>query len=189
MIEIEKKFVYDEYKIKNLVKDAVFLKDVRILNVYFDDEDNSLFKSDIWLRTRDGNYELKLPLGDNTGEVKSYKELDDLDKIKDALPKSLDSYKPFLKIETFRTKYKLGEVNIDLDKAIVNGETYFVGEIEIMSSSNDKKSHKVLDDLMKEYNLEPLKLGKLTLYLKDYNNELFNELIESGVISKEFLRS
>lgn len=186
MIEIEKKFSYDKDKLDLLVKDCVFLKKVRIVDVYLDDSVNYLFNNDLWLRKRDGLFELKIPLDDNRGEVKSYREISDLDEIKLFLGDRFYDCFNFLTVETIRSKYVLGDVNVDIDDVLINGEKYFVGELEIVCDKYDSLVEKKLDLVMERYGLSSMKLGKLTLYLKDFMPDLFFSMIENKVISEDF---
>jgi len=76
MIEIEKKFLLSTKDEKRLIKDAEFISKKEFVDIYYDDKFFSLTKSDIWLRSRDNDFELKLPLnnkGNRTAD--KYKEI------------------------------------------------------------------------------------------------------------------
>ena len=61
MIEVEKKFILTTEQEKSLIEGADFLGEKKFTDIYYDDEDFSLTKKDLWLRNREGRFELKIP--------------------------------------------------------------------------------------------------------------------------------
>src|SRR2546421_324668 len=141
MIEVEKKFILTPEQEKSLIEGAEFLGEKQFTDIYYDDTGFSLTIKDVWLRERDGKYELKLPMNESLEKRVSdqYRELDvDSDilayfeardiSVKDFLVEK--GYIPFCKITTTRKKYKQEDFVIDLD---VMDFGYTLAEIEFMT--------------------------------------------------------
>lgn len=82
MIEIEKKFALTKSQLKKIEKMAEFVSKKSFTDIYFDDENYSLTKKDWWLRRRDNNLELKIPIGSST-ERKALNVYDEITEIGD----------------------------------------------------------------------------------------------------------
>jgi len=143
MIEIEKKFVLTPAQEKYLKKGAKFLGENVFTDTYFDKSDYELTKNDIWLRTRDKQVELKMPIeaGDETGKASCnrYEEFILENEVRQMLnlPKGNEllidlktaDYKPFASITTRREKFKKNQFNIDIDTCDFG---YSIVEIELI---------------------------------------------------------
>jgi adenylate cyclase class IV len=144
MIEIEKKFKLTSDDIQRLTADGTLLGEKQITDTYYDNALFVLGRGDMWLRERNGRFELKMPLGGRTnGSVQTYDELEDDESIRKALNLPFDQplvdtltaagYNPFCICKTTRTKYKIGEFGLDVDVADFGDFTYELAEIELMA--------------------------------------------------------
>ena len=144
MIEIEKKFSVNQDGLARLIAGAHLLGEKKFTDVYYDTADYALTKKDIWLRSREGRFELKFPVaGANEGrDMTAYDEIEDDAGIAaklgisgggqlGALLQAL-GYLPFATITTTRMKYEKEGFHIDIDKTDFE---YALLEIELMISS------------------------------------------------------
>ena len=199
MIEVEKKFILNEHDKERLTKDAEFLNERVFTDIYYDTEIFSLTANDKWLRSREGRFELKLPLHEGIDRLADqYDELEDQRKIRgvlnlppngnlaDDLAKA--GYSPFGTGKTTRRKYKKGPFIIDLDVVDFQDFTYELGEIELMV--NEKTEiEKAIEKIMafaKTQNLTiaPVR-GKIMEYLKRARPGHYQALVRAGVV-KDF---
>lgn len=199
MIEVEKKFILNKQDKERLTKDAEFLNKRTFTDIYYDTEDFSLTAQDKWLRSREGRFELKLPLHDGAGRLADqYDELEDEQKIKGALNLPLNGnlaedltkagYFPFCTCKTSRRKYKKEPFIIDLDIVDFQDFTYNIGEIELLvgdKSEIDGAIEKIMD-FAKSQNLTiaPVR-GKVIEYLKRTKPNHYHTLVRSGIV-KDF---
>ncbi len=143
MIEIEKNFDLKPGDKERLIKDAEFLGSKSFTDVYYDNATYDLTAKDFWLRTRDGRFELKVPLntkGISRETTDQYRELETDEEIaselrliiKDNLAKALAEagYKPFATITTKREEYRKGDFKLDFDA--VDELNYTTFEAELM---------------------------------------------------------
>src|SRR3990167_7926273 len=105
MIEVEKKFSLSEAEKRRLTEGAEFLGERIMRDVYYDSPDWSLTTKDIWLRERNGAWELKLPRHAQSASKRyadQYKELETEEEIRRALDlPSTDTLKTVLKEKGF----------------------------------------------------------------------------------------
>lgn len=196
MIEVEKKFILSKQDKERLVKDSQFLNERVFTDIYYDTEFFSLTSKDKWLRSRDGKFELKLPLHNGTDRLTDqYEELEDEHKIRETLnlysnEKFADTlvkagYLPFCTCKTTRRKYKKESFIIDLDVVDFQDFTYNIGEIELMV--NDKSEiENAIEKIMvftKEQNLAiaPVR-GKVIEYLRKMKPKHYQALVQAGVV-------
>ena len=199
MIEVEKKFILNDQDKERLTKDAQFLNERIFTDIYYDTEFFSLTSKDKWLRSREGRFELKLPLDDGADRLADqYDELEDEQKIREALNLSSNGnladdlakagYSPFCTCKTTRIKYRKEPFIIDLDIVDFQDFTYNIGEIELMV--NDKSEiGGAIEKIMtfaKEQNLTiaPVR-GKVIEYLKRAKQNHYQALIQAKVV-KDF---
>ena len=197
MIEIEKKFILTKEQEENLIKDSEFLGEKKFTDTYYDDSNYSLTTKDIWLRSRDGKFELKIPMNvsteervsdqyreiENENEIKEYFKFDNSKSILELLNKK--EYKPFCVITTMRRKYKKEEFIIDLD---IMDFGHRLAEIEFMTK-NESKIQEATNAIIKfaeKYNITSDNAtsvrGKVVEYLRRNNPKHFQALIEAEVI-------
>jgi predicted adenylyl cyclase CyaB len=200
MIEVEKKFILNDDDIDRLTTGAEFLKEKTFTDIYYDTTTYALTTKDVWLRSRDGRFELKIPLHhkDLDRLADQYEELEEKGKIRAVLglPKkgtfsenlSEGGYSPFCELTTTRRKFKKDEFNIDLDTVHSADFSYNIGEVELMVDDVTEMSG-AIDKIMafaKEKNLTiaPVR-GKVLEYLKLKNPKHYQALVKAGVI-KDF---
>jgi len=172
--EIERKFLYEEEKIALLIENAAFVSEKKLEDIYFDDDEHSLWLSDTYLRKRNGKLELKVGVQDNSGSTTVYKEYVDED-VKAMLTKPLSEYMPRITVHKKRKSYTLAAVQIDLDETDINGRKYFIGEIECVLE-NHEDARVLIDNIFSTYNLTPSSLGALYQYIKETDPDLFEAL-------------
>ena len=199
MIEVEKKLKLEPGQEEKLLAGAEFLQEVRMEDVYYDTPELSLATKDWWLRSRNGRWELKIPLHtENMGTrmVDRYREMDDDDEIRQALgiEKTHDlardlataGYEIFVPLVTTRKKYKRDNFSIDLD---VMDFGYTLAEVEVMVPTEDKMEsamHTILDFAQGlGISVTPVQ-GKVTEYLRRKKPEQYQRLVDAGVISSTF---
>lgn len=154
-IEVERKFALDENTlecIQNL--GGQLTKEDFFTDVYFDDSNYSLTRSDYWLRKRNGIWQLKSKSCEDSDNIpgsnlsSKYQETEDTELILNFVSRilgcedcpSLESltteYKcePFAEFSTRRKKFKMADgVGIDLDETDYG---HRIGEIEVMVEDN-----------------------------------------------------
>jgi thiamine-triphosphatase len=197
MIEVEKKFIATQKQIENLIKDAEFLNERVFTDTYYDTADFVLTTKDIWLRSREGNFELKIPLSlDLHKNFNQYEEIEEEEKIREKLNLSSDgifvdvlqknNFSPFCVCQTTRKKYKKDQFIIDLDVVDYQDYQYNIGEIELMVENENEVAEaveKIMNFAQKE-NLEIMPVrGKVIEYLKRTKPEHYQKLVEAGVVA------
>ena len=199
MIEVEKKFILNEQDKERLIKNAQFLNERAFTDIYYDTEIFSLTANDKWLRSRDGRFELKLPLHKGANRLADqYDELEDEQKIREALNLSSNGnfaddlakagYSPFCTCKTTRRKYKKEPFIIDLDVVDFQDFTYNIGEIELMVNEKSEIEGAIekIINFAKAQNLTiaPVR-GKVIEYLKRIKLNHYQALVQAGVV-KDF---
>jgi len=209
MIEVERKFTVGGDDEKRLLEGADFLLEKTLMDVYYDTPDYALSTKDMWLRTRDGRWELKVPLMERTGvrrAMDQYDELEDEVKIRAAIgfPEGGNmgedlrarGYAPFCAIETVRRKYRKGEFTIDMDTAKIWGDipgssgrepelVYAIGEIELMVNAKEEiaDAYEKILAFADAHHLAPAPTrGKGVEYLKRKKPEHYQALVRAGVV-------
>ena len=187
MIEIEKKFIPEEGDIERITKDAEFISKKINDDTYYD-KNFSLTKKDIYIRKRNGAFEMKVGIRREglEGIISTYEEVDDEDKIREKIgitkkgnleeDLKVNGYSPFGAWKTSRKKYKKGEFTIDIDSVDYG---YEVIEIELLVKdplNMDKATNKILD-FAKESNLtKNAKTGKVSQFLKRNYPDEYKEI-------------
>ena len=199
MIEVEKKFILNEQDKERLTKEAQFLNERVFTDTYYDTEIFSLTTNDKWLRSREGRFELKLPLHKGVDRLADqYNELEDEQKIRKALNLPSNGnladdlakagYFPFCACKTTRRKYKKEQFIIDID--IVNFQDFIYNIVEIELMVNEKSEiEKAIEKIMyfaKSQNLTiaPVR-GKVIEYLKRTKLDHYQALVLAKVV-KDF---
>jgi adenylate cyclase class IV len=195
MIEVESKFTISAEKLAELLKQAEKISEQKIFDQYFDCGLFSLMRKDIWLRRRQGIWEIKIPPNRESrqSEVKSYLESQDLDLIEKTVMTcsglSLSQVKCYAEINKFRQKYRLEEFTLDLDLADYGSSQYQVNEIELMAK-NELERQDALRKIRVFAEEKGLILGKVRGTLMEFlyreKADLYEELslIRQGVMEK-----
>ena len=187
MIEVEKKFTYDEKAVQRLIAGAEFISEKVITDAYYDTDDLSMMKDDVYLRRRGGDYELKVPTKTSRiGDVfDRYEEIEGIDNVKRWLKIEGDDFetalenrkiKPFAEYITTRKKYKKGGFIIDIDRTDFE---FGVIEIELMVEDDGvaQEAENKIKKFAEEHGLEIAYLeGKLLEYVKRNNPEGYGEV-------------
>lgn len=196
MIEIEKKFIINNEIKDRLVSDAEFIYRKIFTDTYYDNDSFSLTTKDIWLRSREGKFELKLPMSiRDKMAINQYKEIEDEESIKqllkldheDILSNVLQAngYAPFCSLTTVREKYKKGNFLIDIDTVSAENFSYSIAEIELMieEQSEMELALNQMGEFMTKNNISenPVR-GKVIEYIRQNNSHHFNALLSVGVI-------
>ncbi len=179
MIEVEKKYQPTEEHLAALLQDCVFVKEVNLHDFYYDYPDYRLWKNEIFLRKRNGGYELKIQVK-KTG---AYEEIEDEEGIKNYFkttqPISEFIKQNFIEAVNFRTKrrkYRKDEFNIDVDEldfgySCIEIEAIVADESQIAAVNENIKK------LAEQYNFfsrkAPPKRGE---YFRLMKPELYKEL-------------
>ncbi len=192
MFEIEKNFDVDKEKIEKLLKEAESLGAKVFTDVYYDNTSYDLTKKDIWLRTREGKFEMKLPIG-KVGSGDRYDEVEDESKIKEFLKISgsgnlkdllhKNNYFPFCVCKTTRQKYKKEGFSIDIDFAeFDDGFTFEAMEIELMidDESRAEETAQEIINFAAPYGLKEVNKGKVSSYLQNKRPDHYKVLADLG---------
>ena len=196
MIEVEKKFVITPEQEALLIEGATFIGEKKFTDTYYDHLDHRMTISDLWLRKRDDNFELKVPLNKQGVERISdqYHELETEKEVAAFLKLSIetnfeDSLKqntilPFCTITTTRKKYKKGGFGIDIDEMDFG---YHICEIELMV--NDVAEIPMAEEKILAFaqkcSLPTVRVrGKVLEYLR-LNNLAHMEAIEANLGTSE----
>ena len=200
MIEIEKKFILTDAQRKKMLENAEFLGEKTFTDVYYDTPEYTLTKNDIWLRTRNGKFELKLPLQKNGyGLTNQYHEIEGEEKIRQifgivprgSFLEDIQSfgYASFGKFKTTRREYKKEKFTIDLDEVDYGDFKYSVAEIELLIE-NEKEIKKANNEILAFADLMGLSSpaggknlrGKMSKYLFRHKPKHYKALVDAGVV-------
>ena len=192
MIEIEKKFIPEEGDIERITEGAEFISETVNDDTYYD-KDFSLTKRDIYVRRRNGAFEMKVGIRRRglEGIISTYEEVDNENTIREKLgitkkgnlEEDLETsdYSPFGAWKTTRRKYKRGEFTIDIDSVDYGrgAEIYEVIEIELLVKSlddMDKATNKILNFAKESGLTKSAKIGKVSVSLRQDYPEEYKEI-------------
>lgn len=191
MIEVEKKFALKDGELQRLTAGANLISEKTFTDIYYDNNDYSLTKNNIWLRSRAGNFELKFPVFSLTKnkKVDYYEEITDEKSIADKLNiryetnliKSLNisEHQQFATIQSHRKKYQKEGFTIDIDEMDFG---YNLAEIELLVESQEETSiaeQRIINfALSHSLSITPVR-GKVIEYIRRNNNNHF-KILESS---------
>ncbi len=180
-IEVEQNFQPTEEQMSKLLDGAEFLGDKIINDKYFDLPDYSLHKNGVYLRNRNGDFELKIKK--NIGDMKVKEEIENIDEIKKYFNtnKNLEDFTRedmviFYEYVNNRKKYKKEDFTIDIDNLDFG---YKMVEIELLVSdeSKIKEATEKIRNFVSSYGISFDKVQtKREAYLKKFKPEVFGEL-------------
>ncbi len=196
MFEVEKKYVVTEKQKKRLIKGAEFLGEKIIVDEYFDTEDYNLTLNDMWLRCRNGTFEINLPMDKNgKGFANRYQEVEGEDKIRQIFAINPEKsfredirsfgYETFLRCSTERREYKKGKFKIIFDEADFGDFKFSISEIELMvenAGEIQKASEEIFEFSRKQGLVNKNNQGKIIEYLRAKKPKHFKALVERGVV-------
>lgn len=193
MIEVEKKFTLTNEQEERLLEGTVLFKNITNVDVFYDTQNYHYTLQDMWLRTRNGTYELKIGQGKNrTSNGTVYEEIEDENLIRKKLQLLPDlsmnealiqaGILPFATIHKARKSYKREDFRIDID---VCDFGYELAEIELLveNSSNVQEALDRITTLADHIGLDASpQRGKLIEYLYQFSPNHYKALREAGVI-------
>jgi adenylate cyclase class IV len=178
------------------LKGAKFISKKVNEDVYYDNDVYALTSNDIWLRKRNGKFELKMPVENGSrGAISRYRKITDEGVIKKIL--KLDSnkglevalneagYKPSASFKTTRRRYQKGEFTIDIDEANFGDQIYRICEIElkVKTPAEVKSAEERIVNFAYKHGLKIIPVrGKIIEYLRRKNFEHYAVLIASKVV-------
>ncbi len=195
-IEVERRIRLEPYQIQQIAKKAVSVKETQIQDSYYDTYNYRYTTQDLWLRKRNGCFELKVGIKKENKTINRYKEITDEDLIlkylkldvgvdlKTALAnKNVSTFCSFL---TIRKTYRLDEITVDIDDADFGDLRYCVAEIEMVVShlSKIQDAEQKIEHFIKEFNIDistPIP-AKLIYYLYCKRPEHYQALIQNKII-------
>lgn len=195
-IEVEKKVKLEAQHLKEIEKRAIFLRQIQIKDTYFDKLDFNFTAQNMWLRERDGQFELKRGIKKERDSVDYYEEIKEnalmrtylnLDHKGDFLQALIQSdIHPFCSFVTDRKCYQLGEIFIDIDKADFGDLTYVVAEFEVMVDCIEKikDAEEKIQELLVQMHIDSSIIipAKLTYYLYHKRFSHYETLVTHKVI-------
>jgi predicted adenylyl cyclase CyaB len=146
MIEVEIKCKPTTEQMAALLKDAKFISEEHLTDIYYDSSTYELSLKDFWLRTRNDKFVLKTPATtcpilaeqantpkhelENEQEIRKALKLSSQGSLKEAI--MLANYKPLYTLSKIRKKYTKNGFIIDVDHATFETLTFDLCEIETM---------------------------------------------------------
>ena len=198
--EVERNFALSEEEHERLLTDATFLQEQNFTDIYYDTAAYTLTLQDKWLRNRNGQWELKLPVDMAPGSIMDqYQEITDQKEIRTALGFPAEGpfsnilteggYLPFCTCTTTRQMYLKEGFTIVLDIVEYEGYewVYETCEIEQIVANRDD-----IPDASERINVFAAanKLastpahGKVIEFLLRERPEHFKALADAGVLTR-----
>lgn len=195
-IEIEKKVRLEPHHLEKIIQKGDLVNEIHIQDSYFDTADYLYTAQNVWLRQRNGMFELKVGMQKQYDSIDRYEEITDENSILNNLgidlfvdfPSTLAQNKlfSFCNFATKRKSYKVGEFNIDIDEADFGDLRYNVAEIEIIVSNSNlvHEAEQKIDQLIKEMGIDTSipTTGKLSYYIYCKRPEHYQALVQNKVI-------
>jgi adenylate cyclase class IV len=184
MIEVERKFRPTPEQLSGILADAEFLGEKILEDNLYDYPDYRLIKSDVRLRNRNGNFELKI--GDEgtfgvSEEIEEERGIKNYFKTDKSIPQFVEeNLVKILEYKNTRKKYRLGEFTIDLDDMDFG---YNCLEIELLvaDKSEIENANKKIIELAQKYHLNMDKVPtKRSEYFRIVKPEVFKLLYPNG---------
>lgn len=193
-IEIERKVRLEAHQLNKITQQGTLLTEKCLSDSYFDTLDYRYTTQNMWLRQREGIFELKVGIKKPNGLVDRYEELTEEKSILKYLGYDIDlqtaiSQKElscFCSFKTQRKSYQVGELKVDIDEADFGDLHYQVAEIEIVVSDLDKvqAAEQKLAEFINEMGINatlPVP-AKLTYYLYYKRPDHYQALVRNKVI-------
>jgi len=195
--EIEQKFEPKLESVESLTAEAEFVGEKINHDEYFDNERYSLTTRDVWLRRRNGEFQMKVPFNEDIKDrtLDRYQELEGEEAIAeyfdwDLSARSFEDYlnenfAPFIDFESTRQKFgHPGGFTIDIDRTDFD---YDMLEIELLVD-NKEEMPEAAERIRNEAKKHGLKVGyrygKVIELIRRQSPEHFKKLVEAGVIKE-----
>ena len=198
MIEVEKRFALDNPEMeKKILEGATFVAQEKHMDAYYDNDAYVLTTADRWLRTRDGQWELKEPLIPMAQRAPTfgseYHEITDTTELRSLLHLAKRGtlaedirragYHPLCTFTTNRDKYIRDGLTIVID---IVSFGFRLAEVELMvhDASESDAAHARIRAFIDTLGI-PLKPvgGKMSEWFKRNNPAHYNTLQSLGVFS------
>ena len=179
MIEVEKKCLATASFLEFLKNNANKLGESLLEDIYLDFEDLRLIKNDIWLRKRNGQYELKMPISFDDKKSDVYEEISNNKLILEKLNlKNFDDLIELSVLITRRQKFSIDDFQIDVDEITSPGTDfhYYMMEIELMvetSAQYNDAQEKILEFMRNHSIKNEIVNGKIIEYFRLYRQDIF----------------
>lgn len=197
MIEVERKIPLSESEWVGLEAKGKLLQEISFTDIYYDTNDYLLTGQNMWLRQREGNFELKRKVPQVFSQNDIYEEINEELMIKEALslqkegdlPSLLKKEQifPFCHLKTLRKSYAFFPLHLDLDVVFEESFSYRIAEIELMVPSKEDlpDAEKQIDIWIASHHLQTKTKvrGKLIEYLFQKRPEHYQYLRQKGVLS------
>ena len=198
MIEVELKFLLTNEEERRLLDNAVYLETQDFVDVYYDNQEYNLSTQDIWLRTRNDKFVLKLPIQTTNTSLAEQNntpklEIEELDNIlmhlniTPAISISDDlkahGILPRYEFRNIRKKYKKDDFVIDIDKAIFDDFIYETCEIELVVDSEEDISDATqrIENFAMEHGIKIGNVeGRLIEYIRRKNPLHYQKLLHAS---------
>jgi len=148
VIEVEIKCKPTPEEKARLLKDAIFIGEEKLTDIYYESISYELSVKDFWLRTRNDKFVLKIPASSYSNTSTSKHEIEDEQEIrkilklsqKDNLIKALSiaGYNPTYTLIKTRQKYTKSGFVIDIDHANFKNLIFDLIEIETMVQTQEE---------------------------------------------------
>lgn len=202
--EVERKFPWDDKLQAKLTRNAKLQSVNEFTDTYYDTSDYTLTLADRWLRQREGQWELKLPMsprvgGDKDDGTDRYCEITDEIAIRKALELSFDGtfedalanagYALFCSLKTRRAKYHTQDgLTLDFDTVTTQNFHYRVAEVELIvkdgADATDAAAR--IAAFFREYGIPTERVsGKVIEYLRQRNPPHYAALVAAGVVKEK----
>ena len=195
MIEVEQKFVLAGNEQAQLLAGAAFVNEKTIRDVYFDRLDFSISTKNSWLRKRNGGWEVKISLSNQSTEQSfdNFKELtneNDIRKFlrlerKESLTADINKagYIEIANIVTTRQTYKIDEFIIAIDQVQNTGYRLAEIELNVKHEQEMNQAKTKITEFAKSRGLveRPIK-GKVYEYIREHNPVHYVLLQKAGII-------
>ena len=169
-------------------------------DVYYDTAACSLTRRDMWLRCREGSWELKLPVEEDAkrsgGERTVFREIEGDELVNRALCGLLDgggdsldatlrgaALAPFADFTTTRSKWALGGCAIDADVASF-GHAVMEIEVLVAEAGEVQAAEAEIARVAELVGAQPLGVlgGKLETYIRRHAPDVLSALVDEGIL-------
>jgi adenylate cyclase class IV len=196
MIEIEKNFELTEGSLDLIKKHFTYLGEVTNQDAYYDKAELKYFLKDIWLRERNGSFELKARVGDTSiSNFQKYSETNDekeiirtlgLDETL-SLRENLKQEKilPIFSFKTSRQKFRKNEINLEVDYVIYDDYELGMVGVEVLIENEDETESALasIQQVVEEFQLQsPVFKDKVKSYFKLKKPAYYQALAEAKAI-------